>query len=134
MAKQGNGIRRTTAEKLIPILVERARQYNAADGTEWIDRMAIFGSYLGDKTVLGDLDVMVWLSPRYPIGPDRDAAVERSIERSPEYLSPIARMLHSGAEWVRALRGKNPAVSIHDAARDAIIAQTTPLQDIFHRM
>jgi hypothetical protein len=59
MASFGQRIRRTTADRLVTGLVDRARRYNADPAKPlYVERLRIFGSYL-DPTVdpLGDIDI-----------------------------------------------------------------------------
>src|SRR5258708_5087610 len=68
---------RTTADRNLSELIERARAANRSpDFTYRIERLTVFGSYLTDKTRLGDVDVACKLAPRFT--GERQDFVERA--------------------------------------------------------
>jgi predicted nucleotidyltransferase len=59
-------IKRTVAQKKLDLFLERIKLLNNDAYYLWrVKRAAVFGSYLGDKTLLGDLDVAIELAPRH---------------------------------------------------------------------
>jgi hypothetical protein len=63
--KKNMKISRERADGYLKGLVYRAQLINAT--TEFVDgisRLAVFGSYMTDKAILGDLDIAVELGPR----------------------------------------------------------------------
>lgn len=60
-AKISPGIRRAEAQQLLAKAIARAREINAAatDDDPTISVLGVFGSYLSDKPLLGDLDLMI---------------------------------------------------------------------------
>lgn len=64
-ARGGPKLRRTTADAIIAKLIARCRAANVERKfAHWVARLSVFGSYLGDAAVLGDLDVVVDLEPK----------------------------------------------------------------------
>ncbi len=60
-------VKRERADRLIAALLTEAEQINN-DPLPWCDvtRLSVFGSYLTSKPVLGDLDIAVRTTPRWP--------------------------------------------------------------------
>ena len=84
-AHVGKGIARTKAEQILQGLLSRVCQVNADD--HWlyrVKRVVVFGSYLSDKPVLGDVDVAVELEQK---ATDPDERVRLLLERSREALT-----------------------------------------------
>lgn len=63
LASTGRGITRAEAEALLAKVIERARWINChpTETLHTVVRVAVFGSFLSDKAVLGDLDLAVEL-------------------------------------------------------------------------
>ena len=60
-------ISRTTADRIISEVVERAKEINASPYPKFmfsVKKIAVFGSYLTDKEKLGDVDIAVLLEGR----------------------------------------------------------------------
>lgn len=59
IANIGHGLTRPEADALLRRVIERARDINARseEFDHYITRLAVFGSYLGNAEVLGDLDI-----------------------------------------------------------------------------
>lgn len=83
-------VRRERAERMIVALAEEAVRINQ-DPLPWYDvtRLSVFGSYLSDKAVLGDLDIAVRVTPRWEPGGDGFARAWRTF---PDVCPPPARM------------------------------------------
>lgn len=113
-------IRRETADALLAAVVARAhtlRDWSLHPYAFGVRRLLVFGSYLGDASALGDLDVSVAWMPRFA---DREAQHVYRRERtrmarqagrtfsniSNEYGWPLL-------EAARFLRGRRRGVSLH---------------------
>lgn len=65
--KKALNISRKTADKILSEVVERAKEINASPYpkfTLFIEKIAVFGSYLTDKEKLGDVDIAILLKGR----------------------------------------------------------------------
>jgi predicted nucleotidyltransferase len=83
-AHVGKGIARSKAEQALQGLLARVRQVNADDYWLYrVKRVVVFGSYLSNKPVLGDVDVAVELEQK---ATDPDERVRLLSERSREAL------------------------------------------------
>lgn len=89
-------IKRATAAAYIPEIIARAQAINNREYAWAITRIEVFGSYLTDKPVLGDLDLMVTLAPRYA-DQDRQAAIMET------------RQSHAPNAW----RNRNPSWMVY---------------------
>lgn len=92
-ASASGKIKRRTAESALDGLLKRAKEYNAdASKILTVDAIAVFGSFLGDKAQLGDLDVAVkWR--------DRVADVDRA-ERAHAYAERSGRQFSNFVEFL----------------------------------
>lgn len=85
LASVGPGLQRKDAEALLGRVIAKAEQINAKP-EEFLCNvvcLGVFGSYLTDKDVLGDLDIAVEIAePRLPVDPTRKPDVMKAIEQS----------------------------------------------------
>lgn len=98
LAQISEGISRVQADQFVLAVIEKAKAINA-DPTQYpcaVQCLAIFGSYLGNKATLGDLDIAVQLDrPRWPEGTTK-ADIWRLIQgrrQSPSLKSLVALRL-----------------------------------------
>lgn len=109
-------IKRSTAERLLAGVVERAAEYNRTPGhLLTVDRLRVFGSYL-DPAVdhLGDLDIEVTASPEVLDAQAAKAYADASGRQFADYLEH--------ADWPRIelrrlLRGGSKSIDLQDARR-----------------
>jgi predicted nucleotidyltransferase len=108
---------RERADVLLKELVERAKKINEeeVDFVLGISRLAVFGSYMTDKQVLGDLDIAVELGRR---DSDPTKYAQRVLERGRAAKGNFASSLGGRILWVqeevhRALKARVRAISIH---------------------
>lgn len=110
---------RAEAERLLGLVIDRARKINQ-DPVRYpfgVKRILVFGSFLTDRPLLGDLDLGVDLILVRPAG---DLVVER-----PEW-----RLIHWADRTCVALRLRRPkAISIHYA--DEVRRLSAPFQVVF---
>jgi hypothetical protein len=111
MASFGKPITRSTADRLVAGLLERARLYNADPGMPlFVERLRIFGSYL-DPTVdpLGDVDVELSFGMR-----TRDhqkiSAYVRASGRT--FDSFMGELFWPQKELIQKLRNRSTAINI----------------------
>jgi hypothetical protein len=55
----GNGIKRSTADRLLNKAIEAVEQLNQQPNCMFVKRMFVFGGYLSDREVIGDLDLAI---------------------------------------------------------------------------
>jgi predicted nucleotidyltransferase len=66
IAKAGKPIKRSTADKLVAEFLQRVAQVNATRVYAYrVTRVIAFGSYLGDRPDLGDIDLGVEFTPKW---------------------------------------------------------------------
>ncbi len=107
LAAVGPGIDRKVAENLLARIISKAEQINAAPDEFpcGVVAIGVFGSFLTDKAVLGDLDIAVDVAePQVPRGQDRPRISMKAIE---QFQSATRKTL-------AALRMRKPSlISIH---------------------
>jgi hypothetical protein len=70
-ATAANPIKRATADRLAEELRLRIEEVKTGDYAFYVEKAVLFGSYLGNRATLGDIDVALQLVPKFPT--DRDA-------------------------------------------------------------
>jgi hypothetical protein len=132
---KARGIKRVTADRMLADIVDRAKQINSDAKYCYVVRaLVVFGSYLDDtKMILGDLDMGFFSEGRHSQGPcSMDEYVKASGARHDAHMASIARAVAGGrrfstfidrmcwpkTEFVRALKGGSPGLSLHDIADD----------------
>ncbi len=108
---------RSEAERLLKLVIAKAQFINAhpQEFPYGIKTMVVFGSYLTDKPVLGDLDI----------------AIEVARVRIPEYYGRYTRDIHWADKATKALRLRRPRViSVHWLGE--IVEMGAPFKEVFH--
>lgn len=106
LAQVSRGLSRTEAKGLVEKIIAAARRVNRSPDkyAMGVRRVAIFGSYLGDKPTLGDLDVAVQLG----------ATSSVRIEPGEGVIAALARQSSAESKIYSALRLRKPKlISIH---------------------
>jgi len=122
-SKISEGLTRSAAEALLARVVSKARHINdhPEEFQARVDCIVVFGSYLGDKPVLGDLDLGVRVSEA-PRG-DAGAAKLSRLRWLMTHQSPTGRVFSE-------LRLRKPAVvSIHQLGE--VLELGTPYRVVF---
>lgn len=121
------GIPRKEAEILLARIIEKAKLINASPTLygHTIQKLCIFGSYLTDKELLGDLDI------GYVIEQIPDAFTAEQKKRT---LHPVTYKYDSYAnkkykEVARMLKCNKKTVSIH--RYDEVLSLNAPFKDIY---
>jgi hypothetical protein len=123
MASASRPVKRSTAERAVSDLISRAAEINDdPDLVMWVDKVAIFGSYL-DPSVerLGDVDCAAWFSRRTADSAEHRAASLERANRGPRGLSFIEQLAYGETEVRQMLKGRSPVISLHDAESDCIL-------------
>jgi hypothetical protein len=122
LAPIGEGLTREAATKLLNAVIHKAKVLNAEAATPkyLVACIVVFGSYLGDKPVLGDLDLGVYIER--PVLTREEVAQQVSLLREGRSLP--------GDKLMRALQLRKPAqVSVQDL--DAVLRLGTPYRVVF---
>ena len=122
VARITKGIPRSAAEILLQKVIERAKIINANPdgyGNNRITRLAVFGSYLGDADVLGDIDIAF----EYARAPSEDNQEQRQYFNLEASLAKIKKI-------ISFLRLRNPKrISLHEW--DELMGLKTPFRIVF---
>ena len=115
-AKATAGITRKGAERIVTEFLKRVREVNADGQFAFrVDKVGVFGSYLTDSEILGDIDLVVSLEPR-----EKDATRQHDLHmarvQATEHLSHLTsdeRILWPATEVMHYLKGRSRPISIH---------------------
>lgn len=121
-------ISRQKADKLLSDLIEQAKAINLNDDLVYVvERIKVFGSYLSDKELLGDLDVAIKISRRYH-GADFQARNEKRIifasQNGKRFSNFIDQISWPHTEVVQLLKTKKKGLSLHDEDNDEVLERT----------
>lgn len=122
-ASAGKPIKRGTADKLLAGFLERVERVNA--DSYYLFRVAhvvVFGSYLTEAEVLGDLDIAIHLEAKEADWEKHvareDARISEAHEAGRNFPSYEAQIHWPETEVRRFLKGRSPAISLHDLRSD----------------
>ena len=121
-------ITREKADQLLKELIERTISINANDDYAcYVERLSVFGSYLSDKTSLGDLDVFFKITRKC----EGEEYVQKCHERIyvafksgrvfPNYVEQI---YWPEREVLLALKTRKKGLSLHDETGDDVFGKT----------
>ena len=121
-------ITRKKADELLAELIERAKAINANNNLVYtVECIKVFGSYLGDKELLGDLDVAVKLTRKYE-GDDFTKQNEKRIaiafKNGRQFPNYISQIYWPYTEVMLLLKTKKKGLSLHDEDSDEVIKKT----------
>lgn len=127
-AKFVSRISREQAEILVRSFLGRVASINEREElTHRVTGVRVFGSYVGDKADLGDVDLAVAIEPR------RETHVEESIERAQQSGKSIRnfldRITFGPTEVQKILKDGSPYLSIHGF--DEVEKLGTPYEVLF---
>lgn len=119
-------VRRATAARALDAFLQRVRQINGANELPYIvERVILFGSYLGEAETVNDVDVAVQLRRRY----DDDARFQRQCSARVRHALDQGRRFNNGTEQVlwphleiyHLLKSGSRVIKIHDAELEALL-------------
>jgi predicted nucleotidyltransferase len=112
-AKFVRRITRPEAETLVAGLLERVKLVNKRDElTHRITEVRVFGSYLGDKADLGDVDLAVQFTPRRPTHVEE---AKLRAAQSGKTMGSYLQLITYGRQEVRQiLKNRSPYLSLHE--------------------
>jgi hypothetical protein len=115
-ASAAGNISRKTAEAALAGLLERVEQYNSdPDKVLAIEAVIVFGSFLGPKEKLGDLDIAVKVRDRNPTDLDRAATALAYAERSGRHFSNFMEWIcWPNTELFQILKASKRIMKIQD--------------------
>jgi len=127
-AKFVRRITRPEAETLVAELLERVKLVNERDElTHRVTEVRVFGSYLGDKPDLGDIDLAIEFSPRRPTHVEE---AKRRAAQSGKKMSNFLQLITYGRYEIRQiLKNRSPYLSIHEHGEPEELG--VPLQVLF---
>jgi len=128
IATANTAITRQKADELLNDLIERAKTINANDDLVYVvERIKVFGSYLSNKELLGDLDVAVKLTRKYE-GIDFTNRNQKRIitasQNGRKFSSYMDQISFPHTEVMLMLKTKKKGLSLHDEDTDEIIKIT----------
>jgi hypothetical protein len=148
MASAAKPALRASAERAVAELVARAEAINAnSQFTHYVERLRVFGSYLGDEGRIGDVDVACLIkmrpdlerlgaSERWEVGAEHARASERRFGNSTDEMfwgvTEVGLALKARKRTISLMRDSNPedlgveAVAIFQADRDAVVPYNGP--------
>lgn len=129
-------LKRTTADRMLRELLQRARQINQSSAYCYsVGALIVFGSYLDEsRDRLGDLDVGYVMRPRFaPNTNESESAKTRSRERAHRTFGSYAEWLGwPEREFLLALKRRTPGLSLHDyEGFDRRVIQAGPHRLVF---
>ncbi|MEO8998026.1 MAG: hypothetical protein ABI227_00135 [Rhodanobacter sp.] len=130
LASAAKPIKRATAERLVAGVIHSAEAVNSNDDYLYrVAKLSAFGSYLTDAPTLGDVDLVVELTPRHSGGEcDPDALMEYADEAEAagkRFSSFFDRLAWPTEEILRLLKGSSKAISIHSPTDRVLVSATT---------
>lgn len=127
-ASAASKVSRKTAEGALTGLLERVDRYNFDAGKVLtIEAVVVFGSFLGTKDKLGDLDVAVKCRDRDVHDPDRAETALAYAERSGRHFGTFVDMIcWPNTELFQILKAKKRTIKIQDWDSFLRMATTNP--------
>jgi len=108
-------IDRTKADQLVAEIVRRAKEINARPELAMtVEEIRAFGSYITDRTDLGDIDLAV----RFERKPGKDFVawnIERANASGRQSLNFFQQITYGETEVFRLLKGRSPYIALHYA-------------------
>jgi hypothetical protein len=134
-ARGGPKLRRAAADALMAKLVARCAAANGEPRfAHWVARLSVFGSYLTDVPLLGDLDIVVDLEPKED-DVDKQMALGRARWRAARTegrrVSEDALYSWSSDEVLRFVRQRNGYVKI--SPREDLVRLSIEARVVFER-
>ncbi len=128
IATGNTAITRQKADELLDDLIERAKGINANnDLVYFIETIKVFGSYLSNKELLGDLDVAVKVTRKFH-GVDFTNQNEKRImvasQNGKRFSSFIDQISWPHTEVIQMLKTKKKGLSLHNEEDDEILTIT----------
>jgi len=128
-------ISREKATQLLTELIDRAKAINANDELVYfVESLKVFGSYLSDKEVLGDLDVGIKLIRKYDSDKFKQKSQQRSdlaIENGRRFSNSTDELFWSETEVLILLKARQRGLSLHKEDEDEVF-KVTETKLVYH--
>lgn len=130
-------IKREKATRLLNELIERARAINKdSELLYFVESLKVFGSYLSDHDILGDLDVGFKLARKH----DGETYMQLNMARIRQakingrrFNNYVEEIFWSRTEVIRMLKAKQKGLSLHDEDEDEVLKITETKQVYFFK-
>lgn len=120
------GLDRGEAQILLAKVIQKAKEINATPAYgHTIKKLYVFGSYLTDKEVLGDLDIGYIIN----VTPGAFTDSQRKLVRNNASTKYGSYSLTKYNQMLRFLKCNNKLVSLH--SHEEVISLNTPLTEVF---
>jgi hypothetical protein len=131
-------IRRLTAERLVSDFLQRVEEVNNDPNLLfWIDEVLVFGSFLTNSEMLGDVDLALMYVHRKENGTDWNARAKARVKEAqangrnfPLYMDEFLWPLR---EIQLRLRKRSSSLSLHDLDIERTFIEALPHQQIYLR-
>ncbi|NEN22799.1 hypothetical protein G3O08_04705 [Cryomorpha ignava] len=128
MASANPPISRQKADLLLAEIIEKAKRVNGSKEYLYrVETLKVFGSYLTDKEILGDLDVAVKVSPKL----EGEAFVEANFKHvaAAKKNGRAFQSFFQEIEWpykevIQMLKTRKKGLSLHDEDSDEVVRLT----------
>mgnify|MGYP004701223177 CR=1 FL=1 len=128
IAKATASISRAKASELLQDLIERAKSINEnPEFVFFVERIEVFGSYITDKELLGDLDVGVKLDRRYngtQFTQHNQHRIEMAKSGGRSFNNSTDQLNWPYLEVILMLKARKRGLSIHDINEDEVFSVT----------
>lgn len=126
-------ITRKTAERLLTEFLNRVQEVNQSDDYAYhVKQVILFGSFLSNSETLGDIDLAIFLEPRYT---DPDKQKQLTEKRTRYALTQgkgrIDAIFWPHVEVFQILKGRSPSISIHDGKAEQILFESEPSKILY---
>lgn len=126
-ASASKPISRQTADRLLEEFLSRVRQVNDGDYAYRVKQVIVFGSYLSDAELLGDVDLSLVLDDRYHDATARkaghDARIKAAQEAGRHFKDYMAMLFWPRQEVLLFLKHRSHALSLHEESREQVLSK-----------
>lgn len=128
VATANPAISRQKAEQLLNDLIERAKHVNDTKKLVYfVESIKVFGSFLSQKEILGDLDVAVKLTRKCEADKFMKVSQQRiqlAINKGRRFSNYIEEIFWPHREVMLLLKARQKGLSLHDEESDEVINKT----------
>jgi predicted nucleotidyltransferase len=128
IAKATAPLTRTKSNELLQDLIERAKSINEnMEFIFFVERIEVFGSYLTNKELLGDLDVGVKLDRRYKgkqFTQHNQQRIEMAKSGGRSFNNSTDQLNWPYLEVMLILKARKRGLSVHDINEDFTVTET----------
>jgi len=131
-------IRRSTAERLVSSLLQRVEKVNGDPNLlHWVDEVVVFGSFLRESEMLGDVDLALAYTCRIDNLNEyhelRKARVKEAEANGRSFQGFLDQLKWPGREIELRLRNRSCSLSLHYLERERTFIEAIPHRRIYLR-